>query len=58
MAQFQVSPPRFAVQVNDRSLITRSYGYFLENQLRERFGLEGVPLVIDFKTSGGDRSRD
>ena len=58
MAQFQVTPPRFAVQVNDRSLITRSYGYFLENQLRERFGLEGVPLVIDYKTSGGDRSRD
>ena len=58
MAQFQVSPPRFAVQVNDRSLITRSYGYFLENQLRERFSLEGVPLVIDYKTSGGDRSRD
>lgn len=52
MAQFQVSPPRFAVQVNDRGLITRSYGFFLENQLRERFGLQGVPLVIDFKTSG------
>lgn len=52
MAQFQVSPPRFAVQVNDRGLITRSYGFFLENQLREGFGLEGVPLVIDFKTSG------
>jgi GTP-binding protein len=55
MAQFQVSPPRFAVQVNDRSLITRDYAYFLENRLRERFGLEGVPLVIDFKTSGGDK---
>ena len=52
MAQFEVSPPRFAVQVNDRRLITRAYAYFLENQLRERFGLEGVPLVIDFKTSG------
>lgn len=55
MAQFEVSPPRFAIQVNDRKLITRDYAYFVENQLRERFGLEGVPLVIDFKTSGGDR---
>ena len=55
MAQFQTSPPRFAVQVNDRSLIKRDYAYFLENQLRERFGLDGVPLVIDFKTSGTDR---
>ena len=51
MAQFETGPPRFAVQVNDRRLITRSYGYFLENRLRERFGLEGVPLVIDFNTS-------
>jgi len=51
MAQYETSPPRFAVQVNDRSLIKRDYAYFLENQLRERFGLEGVPLVIDFKTS-------
>ena len=55
MAQFETSPPRFAVQVNDRSLIKRDYAYFLENQLRERFGLEGVPLVIDFKVSGTDR---
>ncbi len=55
MAQFQTAPPRFAVQVNDRGLIKRDYAYFLENQLRERFGLDGVPLVIDFKTSGTDR---
>jgi len=55
MAQFEVAPPRFAVQVNDRSLITRDYAYFLENRLRERFELEGVPLVIDFKTTGRDR---
>ena len=55
MAQFETSPPRFAVQVNDRSLIKRDYAYFLENQLRERFGLEGIPLVIDFKVSGTDR---
>jgi GTPase len=51
MAQYETSPPRFAVQVNDRSLIKRDYAYFLENQLRARFGLEGIPLVIDFKTS-------
>jgi GTPase len=52
MAQFETDPPRFAVQVSDRSLVTRDYAYFLENRLRERFALEGVPLVIDFKTSG------
>jgi GTPase len=55
MAQFQTGPPRFAIQVNDRGLITRSYAYFLENRLRDRFHLEGVPLVIDYKTSGEKR---
>ncbi|HET6495979.1 MAG TPA: GTPase, partial [Thermoleophilia bacterium] len=49
IAQFGTSPPRFAIEVNDRTLITRDYGFFVENRLRERFGLEGVPLVIDFK---------
>jgi GTP-binding protein len=49
MAQYETSPPRFAIQVNDRSLVTRDWAYFLENRLRERYGLEGVPLVIDFK---------
>jgi GTP-binding protein len=53
MAQFETTPPRFAVQVNNRGLVTRDYAYFLENRLRERYGLEGVPLVIDFKTSRG-----
>jgi GTP-binding protein len=53
MSQFEVSPPRFAIQVNDRARVTRDYAYFLENRLRERYGLQGVPLVIDFKTSRG-----
>jgi GTP-binding protein len=49
MAQFETEPPRFAIQVNDRGLLTRDYAYFIENRLRERYGLEGVPLVIDFR---------
>jgi GTPase len=53
MSQYETSPPRFAVQVNDRRLVTRDYAYFLENRLRERWRLEGVPLVINFKTSRG-----
>jgi GTP-binding protein len=53
MAQYETSPPRFAVQVNDRRLVTRDYAYFLENRLRDRWRLNGVPLVIDFKTSRG-----
>ena len=49
MTQFEESPPRFAIQVSDRQRVTQDYAYFLENRLRERYGLEGVPLIIDFK---------
>ena len=41
-------PPRFAIQVNDRRLITREWAFHLENRLREAYELQGVPLVIDF----------
>jgi GTP-binding protein len=51
VTQYQTAPPRFSVGVNDRSLVTRDYGYFVENRLRTAFGLEGVPLIIDFKTT-------
>lgn len=57
MAQYEAGPPRFAVQVNNRGLVTRSWAYFFENRLRDRYGLQGVPVVIDFKTSRG-RSRE
>jgi GTP-binding protein len=46
--QTTVRPPRFRFFVNDPGLITRDYGYWVENQLRERFELEGVPVSIDF----------
>jgi GTP-binding protein len=48
MVQTATNPPRFAIQVNSRSRITRDYAYFVENRLRERYGLEGVPVIIDF----------
>jgi GTPase len=47
-AQVGRRPPRIAIQVNDRRLITRDWAYHLENRMRERYGLEGIPLVIDF----------
>jgi GTP-binding protein len=47
-AQIHVRPPRFRIFVNDPGLVTRDYGYWVENELRERFGLDGVPVSIDF----------
>ena len=46
--QVTARPPRFRFSVNDPSLVTRDYGYWVENQLRERFELEGIPVSIDF----------
>jgi GTPase len=46
--QTTTRPPRFRFFVNDPSLITRDYGYWVENQVRDRFELEGVPVSIDF----------
>jgi GTPase len=47
-AQVGTAPPRIAVQVNDRRAISRDWAFFLENRMREEYGLEGVPLIIDF----------
>src|SRR5919106_3654276 len=46
--QVRARPPRFRFFVNDPALVTRDYGYWVENRLRERFGLEGIPVAIDF----------
>ena len=48
MAQIGTRPPRFSIQVNNRNAVTRDYAYFVENRLRERYGLDGIPLIIDF----------
>ena len=47
-AQVATRPPRFRFTVNDRGLVTRDYAYWVENQIREHFELEGVPVTIDF----------
>ena len=48
-AQVESRPPRFRFTVNDPALVTRDYAYWVENQLRERFEMEGVPVAIDFR---------
>lgn len=53
MTQIEERPPRFAIQVNSRARVTRDYAYFIENRLRARYGMDGVPLIIDFVERGG-----
>src|SRR5690348_1758348 len=48
MSQTDERPPRFSIQVNSRARVTRDYAYYLENRLRDRYRMEGIPLIIDF----------
>jgi GTPase len=52
MTQIAERPPRFAIQVSSRKALTREYASFLENRLRERYGMDGVPLIVDFVERG------
>jgi GTP-binding protein len=56
LTQIGTSPPRFALAINSRSRVTRDYAYFVENQMRARYGLDGVPLILDFVERGQRRS--
>jgi GTP-binding protein len=47
--QPQVNPPVFLFFANDDTLVHWSYGRFLENRLRERYGFGGTPIVIVFR---------
>ncbi len=55
MTQTSERPPRFSIQVNAHALVTRDYAYYLENRMRERYRLEGIPLIIDFVERGEQR---
>ncbi len=57
MTQTDERPPRFSIQVNSRARVTRDYAYFIENRLRERYHLEGVPVIIDFVERNERRAR-
>ncbi len=46
LVQIAEGPPRFRLEVNEPSLMTRDYGYWVENRLRRAFDLEGVPVDI------------
>jgi GTP-binding protein len=50
--QVETRPPRFRLFVNDPGLVTRDWAYWVENRVRDRFGLAGVPVVIDFVRRG------
>ena len=47
--QVHHSPPIFALFCNYPSLYPIQYKRYLENQIREKFGFNGVPIKISFR---------
>jgi len=50
-SQVSVSPPTFALFVNDRSAFKRSYVHYLINSLREQYGFRGTPVRLKVRTA-------
>ncbi|MCR4430083.1 MAG: ribosome biogenesis GTPase Der [Tepidanaerobacteraceae bacterium] len=50
--QTGIKPPTFVFFLNDIKLFHFSYARYLENKLRETFGLEGTPIIIKVKEKG------
>ncbi len=51
VTQPQVAPPVFLFFANDGSLVHWSYGRYLENCIRERYGFFGTPIKVVFRSS-------
>ena len=52
MTQVGVKPPHFVVFCNDSRLFHFSYRRYLENCIRNVFGLEGTPIVLTVRERG------
>ena len=52
MTQASTKPPHFVIFCNDAKLFHFSYQRYLENQIREVFGLQGTPVRITIRQKG------
>ena len=52
MTQASTKPPHFVIFCNDARLFHFSYQRYLENQIREVFGLQGTPVRITIRQKG------
>ena len=52
MTQSSTKPPHFVIFCNDARLFHFSYQRYLENQIREVFGLQGTPIRITIRQKG------
>lgn len=52
MTQVSTKPPHFVIFCNDARLFHFSYQRYLENQLREVFGMKGTPIRLTIRQKG------
>ena len=52
MTQVGIKPPHFVIFCNDKKLFHFSYRRYLENQIRNVFGLEGTPIIMTIRQKG------
>ncbi len=52
MTQISTRPPTFVAFINSKALFHFSYERYLENQIREVYGLEGTPIRIESRERG------
>ena len=52
MTQASAKPPTFVIFCNDKELFHYSYQRYIENQIRESFGLDGTPIKIIARERG------
>ena len=52
MTQVGIRPPHFVIFCNDARLFHFSYQRYIENCIRNTFGLEGTPVILSIRQKG------
>ena len=52
MTQVGIRPPHFVIFCNDARLFHFSYQRYIENCIRNTFGLEGTPIILSIRQKG------
>lgn len=48
-SQVDTNPPKFVISVNNSDHFHFSYKRYIENRIREFFGFNGTPIIVDIK---------
>ena len=57
IANSSTRPPTFVAFVNQKALFHFSYQRYIENQIRENFGLTGTPMRLLIREHGDGSAR-